>query len=50
MKETNLMKRSLEKWGRAPIIPGGHEHSSFKEQPNREQANECKMNMKEISL
>jgi hypothetical protein len=23
MKETNLMKRSLEKWGRAPIILGG---------------------------
>ena len=46
MKETNLMKRSLEKWGRAPIIfegssthlfegssthfLGGHEHSLFK--------------------
>ena len=23
MKEANLMKRSLEKWGRAPIILGG---------------------------
>ena len=125
MKETNLMKRSLEKWGHAPIILGGasthlfecssthyfkrarapiiqegtsthhsnttkqstsewtqmnmkeikfmkcslekmrarthyfkgssthylegHKHSSFKEQSNRERANKCKMNMKEIS-
>ncbi len=25
----NLMKRSLEKWGRAPIILGGLEHPLF---------------------
>ncbi len=58
------MKRSLEKWGRVPIIfegssahlfegssthfLGGHEHSLFKEQSNGEQVNNCKMNMEEI--
>ena len=28
-ERNNLMKRSLEKWGRAPIILGGLEHPSF---------------------
>ena len=64
-ERNNLMKRSLEKWGRAPIIfegssthlLEGHEHPPSKgaqalivqRQLSREQVSKCKMDMKEIS-
>ena len=56
-ERNNLMKRSLEKWGRAPIILGGLEHSLFKgaqalivqRQLSREQVSKRKMDMKEIN-
>ena len=64
-ERNNLMKRSLEKWGRAPIILGGLEHPLFwglehpffrraralivQRQLSREQVSNCKMDMKEIN-
>ena len=60
------MKRSLEKWGRAPIILGGASTHLFEcssthyfkrarapiiqRQLSREQVNKCKMDMKEIKF
>ena len=64
-KQISSWNALLKKWGRAPIIfegssthlfegssthyLGGHEHSLFKEQSNEERADNCKMNMKELS-